>query len=270
MNVPWVIVEPGSTHEGQLEHCREHIANAMDSGAHAIKFQWLSDPKALAKKRNAANYLDAYAKISFPLRWHKELSNITRDCGMDYGCSVYLKEDVRKLAGYVDFFKVSSFECEDMDLIRCIHKSGKPLYVSLGMKDEEEAETLRQLIWAMDKPPRKFECTNFLYCVTGYPCPTDQLNLDILRSGAYEGFSDHSCDVTVGARAYAAGARTFEVHTKLDTTPFVNPDYAVALSYEELTEYIQLIHEQVRYSGSCTREIQPIEKTFLQYRSKRT
>jgi sialic acid synthase SpsE len=264
-----VIAEPGSTHEGQFFNSELHIKYAAEAGASAIKFQWLSSPYALAEKRNALKYVPAYSKISFPLEWHKSLMTKAHVYNLQYGCSVYLKQDVKKLTPYVDFFKVSSFEAHDLELLAEVGKSEKPLYISLGMNSEAEVTELVKEIDSTLFVPGRQNRWIYLYCVTGYPCPTSQLNLDVLRRApyVYEGFSDHSCDVTVGARAYAAGARIFEVHTRLPETPVSNEDYAVSLTYGKLKSYVNNILEQKIYSGKADREVQPIEKTFLKYRS---
>ena len=260
--IPYMIVEPGGTHEGQYLNCLVHLNQAYLAGAHAVKMQWLSNPDALAKQRNAQQYVHAYQNIAFPASWHEEFKLRLEKDGMDYGCSVFLEQDVKVVAPYVDFFKVSSFEAANLDLIRAMAIYKKPIIVSLGMRNYDETLTLILVLIDL-----KLEAPlHFLYCVTGYPVPIDQLNLSVLSTGMFDGLSDHSADVTVGARAYAAGVRIFEVHVRNDNTPMTNADYPVSLSYAELQKYVENIKEQERYFGSPQRKVQDIERGFLQYK----
>jgi len=259
---PYVIAEPASTHEKSHDHCLSHIREAAKAGASAMKFQWLSSAMALAQKRHAPDYVEAYQKIAFPYEWHKDLAEYTRKNNMAYGCSIYLHSDVEPIAPFVDFFKVSSFEASDIALIEWMGIFGKPIYVSLGMRDDRQCRSMIRQVMRSDIEVPVY----FLYCTTGYPVPVEELNLAVLTSWIYHGYSDHSADPTVGARAYAAGARVFEVHTRLEQTPQTNADYAVSLTYREFQAYIHAIHEQRTYFGSNTRTIQPIEDQFKKYK----
>jgi len=260
---PFVIVEPGGTHSGKYDQCIRHIELTGASPAHAIKMQWLSSPLALAQRRNAKEYIDAYQNIAFPAEWHKDFAALAHKHQLQYGCSVYLANDVEVIGSYVDFFKVSSFEANDLAMLRLMSIYEKPIYISCGMRSNYEARRIIKQTLSADLGAPVY----FLYCTTGYPVPYAQLNLSVLTSQIYHGFSDHSADVTVGARAYAAGARIFEVHTRIEATPKSNPDYAVALTYSQLKDYIDGIYLQQEYFGSPERKVQLVEEGFIRYKS---
>lgn len=233
-----VVAEPGSTHGGSLDTMVRLVQMASDCGASGFKSQWVSNPEKLCERRNAPEYLEAYRLISYPLDWHKALRSECDYQELIYGCTTYLPEDVEKVAPFVDFHKVASFEARDRFLLDAHRDSKKPLWVSTGMMNMTQVSELVQWLLNNVKSPV------LLHCVSGYPCPVDQACLKAISEFTLwdrfmkVGFSDHTCHALMGALAVAAGAKVLEVHVRLDDAESSNPDYSHALPPEKFEKYV--------------------------------
>lgn len=81
-----------------------------------------------------------------------------------------------------------------------------------------------------------------------------------------DGLSDHSRHALTGALAVAAGATIVEAHLRLDDTPAENPDYAVAFSPSEFTQYVKNIRDAEVMLGTGRKEIQACEHEMLSFK----
>src|SRR5689334_7504408 len=81
------------------------------SGANAVKTQWVSDSKKMAKRRKLTG--DPYAYLNWPIEWHGMLRDFAEQNGVKYFCTTFLKEDVLLLEPFNDMMKVASLENGD-------------------------------------------------------------------------------------------------------------------------------------------------------------
>ena len=245
-----VMVDPGSTHEGNLDTMRRMIHVAAECGADVVKFQWTSSRERLCERRHAQEYLEAYRRIAWPAEWHAALRSACEEAGIEYACTVCLAEDIAVIAPFVKRFKVASFEASDVVLLRAFIATGKPIIVSTGM-----AETFVLPIGA-----------KALHCVSAYPAPMNELNLGCIREDEFDGFSDHSGNVLTGALAVAAGARIIETHFRLDDCNPQNPDFPHSLTPAQLREYVANIRFAEQAMGDGIKRCQPSEEAMRKYR----
>lgn len=230
---PAIVAEPGGTHGGDLDTMHRLIDMAAACGATAIKPQWTSSPARMVTRRRAPQYLEAYARLAYSLDWHDGLRAHAAEVGLDYVVSVYLPEDVPTVAARADAIKVASFEAANLPMLGAAEDAGVPIIISTGMLSAAEIACAAGFADVL------------LHCVSAYPAPPESLALGEIQrigrsTGLPVGFSDHSRSVQTGAFAVAAGAVLLEVHVRLDDCDPSNPDYAVALSPAEFTEYARL------------------------------
>lgn len=279
-----IIAEPGSTHDGKLDTMLRLIDVAVECGADVFKSQWVSSAQMMCDRRHAPEYLDSYLKLQYPIEWHAELREHAKARGLAYACTAYLSGDPTLLAPFVDYLKLSSFECNDAVLYRevilakqterhldygqllsGVHVS--PVIVSTGMQQAAEHE------WRIWDKKKCYAPEAVLHCVSSYPTPLSALNL-LLCSGngqydgepRYSGFSDHSHDVRVGAWAVAAGATILETHFRLDECDPANKDYAVAFTPAEFKQYVQNVRDCEAALGDGVKRVMPAEEPMLRYR----
>lgn len=250
----FIIGEAGSCHDGNFGQALELIRIAKDAGADAVKFQYWSDPIRLAERRNAPDYQPIYTKYKLPMNWLRGLHQECARGGIEFMCTVYLPEDIHVVAPYVQRFKIASFEAGDLAFIRAHEPYHKPVIISTGMMDKRPVHTHGDMeVW-------------WLHCVSAYPTPWRDANLGVLRSGEYDGYSDHTNYVHTGALAVAAGASIIEVHFRSPHTDANNPDYATSLDSDVLGRYIAWIRRAEIFLGDGIKRIQPSEAEMVKYR----
>ena len=227
-NKVFFIAEISANHCGNFKLAKKLIKCAYDNGADAVKLQTYtadtmtikSDKKYFKIKQGlwkGYTLWDLYNKAHTQLKWHKEL--------FKYGKSLSLKvfstpfDDTA-----VDFleklncpiYKISSFEMTDLNLVKKISETKKPIIISTGMANLQEIETT----FKVAKKSGAKDIT-LLYCVSNYPSSINDFNLNNIRilKNKFKckvGISDHSTDNRVAIAAIASGAEVIEKHIALD------------------------------------------------------
>jgi sialic acid synthase SpsE len=219
---------------GGLEAAFRGIRAIKECGADAAKFQWTSDPEAMAMRRGVAR--DKYTRLGWAQDALPKLKEECERVGVEFLCTVFIEKDVRIIKDYVKWIKVSAFESTDAGMVWEVARTGLPSIVSVR-----------------EGVPRKSfgPDTNYLHVVSEYPTPLDRLNLRARRQ--YDGLSDHTTSTLTGAVAVGAGARIIEKHVRLSDTPSSDPDYGHSLVlmecagvYNPFKEYVDNIREAER------------------------
>lgn len=240
-----VIAECGSCHDGSVEKADRLITAAKAAGADAAKFQFWSSADRMARRRQAPEYRDIYARYQVPESWLAALKAECDAVGIEFMCSTYLPEDVPVVAPLVTTMKIASFEANDIGFLAA-HvaplRAGKNIIVSMGMgADWQVVEQWLGRGLLRENGAR----IRLLLCVSAYPAPMDAFRLQRLwRPGSAAGLSDHSHPsfTLMGALAVAAGATIVERHLRLDDTDESNPDAAAAmrpLSFQAYVDHIR-------------------------------
>lgn len=256
-----VIAEPGGTGEGDYETMLRLLQTAKECGADVWKPQFTTNADRHLERRSAhltanekyvfyAKYDRAYHWLQWPAAWHRDFAYRCGQLGMRYACSVCLPEDVSIVAPWVNYVKVASFEAHDQEMLTAVKRINTVVIVSYGMGADASA--------LVDLP---------LHCVSSYPAPINAMNLRVLReNGSYAGLSDHSRCLIAGAVAVACGAGIVETHYRLDDCDPTNPDYAVAFTPAEFTQYIKNIRDAEVMLGDGVKRVQPCELAMLKYK----
>ena len=228
INPPFFIAEISANHCGSLNLAKKLIKCAKVNGASAVKLQTFTPDSMTIKSNNkyfkiktglwkGYQLWDLYNKAQTPLMWHKELFSYAKKIGITIFSSVFNEDEVDFLESLrCPIYKVSSFEMNDISLIKKIAKTKKPIIISTGMASLNEIELSY-------KTAKKYgsEDISLLYCVSNYPSEIYDFNLhniQILKNkfNCRVGLSDHSLDNRVAITAVAAGAEIIEKHIALD------------------------------------------------------
>mgnify|MGYP001265783581 CR=1 FL=1 len=225
---PFFIAEISANHAGNISNAKKLIDAAKLGGADAVKLQtYTPDMMALKFKKNNykikhglwKNYdlWSLYKKAQTPIFWHKELFNYAKVKKIKIFSSPFSEEAVDILENLnCPIYKVASFEMNDLNLIKKIARTKKPIIISTGLANLKEiGKTL--------KVAKKYGCKDItlLYCVSNYPSSINDFNLNnikILKDKfkCRVGISDHSTDNRVAIAAIASGAEVIEKHIALD------------------------------------------------------
>jgi pseudaminic acid synthase len=160
---------------------------------------------------------DLYNKAHTPLKWHKELFRYGKSLGLKVFSTPFDDTAVDFLETLkCPIYKIASFEMTDLNLVKKVSQTKKPLIISTGMSNLDEIKTTINVA-------KKNGAKNItlLYCVSNYPSSISDFNLNnikILKDKfkCRVGISDHSNDNRVAIAAIASGAEVIEKHIALD------------------------------------------------------
>jgi len=242
---PFLIAEISANHNGDLGAAMKLLEVAKTAGADAVKLQTYR-PDTITLDSDAEEFrikdglwggrtlYELYAEAHTPWDWHKPLFNQAHQLGITIFSSPFDKTAVDLLEDLnAPAYKIASFEAVDLQLIRYVASTGKPMIISTGMADAEEiAEAV--------EAANDCGCKDLaiLHCVSGYPAPAGDYNLRtipdmISRFGLVTGLSDHTLDNTTAIASVAQGASIIEKHFTLDRSGG-GPDDSFSLEPEEL------------------------------------
>jgi len=170
------IAEIGSNHNQSLDRALKLIGIAASFGFWAVKFQYY---KADMLWHDGDRSIDAEPG-EMPISFFPSLRAKCDELGIKLGCSVYHPSHVEKVAQYVDFLKISSFEVNNEELFLECYCTDKPVFLSHGIDSE----------WNIP-----LENVVNLHCVSRYPVSPDECFLALLPK--YDGWSDHSANMGV-------------------------------------------------------------------------
>ena len=199
----------------------ELIKKARECGADSVKFQ-LYDAHALFP-RQGNKWFDYNCQTELTKKQVEMLAEECSRIGIDFFVSVF---DLERIAWMEELgvkrYKIASRSVNDKALISALENTGKPLLISLGMWQEKHFPDIRTSA-----------SVDWLYCVSKYPTPLQDVHLRSVDFSVYSGFSDHTIGLTAAQAALARGARIIEKHFTLDKELF-GPDHSCSMSPEEL------------------------------------
>src|SRR3990167_8386388 len=234
----FIVAELGSnwlSYQGILDS----IKAAKSAGDNAIKLQ-------LFNHYNLYGYVDKdiadrYGRITmlyelFP-DWLPDIKLACDKAGIEFMCTLFDPEDVRKFDHLVNRHKVASSDLSYPQLLKAIAATRKPVILSTG------AATLDEVTQALSYFPS--EKTTVLYCNSSYPSLDHDLRvLEDLDEHFYPvavGYSDHSIDICSAVEAVDRGATVIEKHfnpLNLKDTPDAPHSIGTAL-FKEMVDRIR-------------------------------
>lgn len=226
---PFVIAEMSGNHNQSLERALAIVDAAADAGAHAIKLQTytadtmtldieggdfeINDEESLWKGQSLHKlYQQAYT----PWEWHEALFDRARSRGIIAFSTPFDETAVEFLERLkVPCYKIASFENTDLDLIRRVAATGKPMIISTGMARVAELDEAV-------RAARDAGCRDLvlLKCTSTYPASPEHSNVATIPHmrqlfGCEVGLSDHTMGVGAAVAAVALGATVVEKHFTL-------------------------------------------------------
>ena len=226
---PYVIAEMSGNHNQSLDRALAIVDAAADAGADAIKLQTytaetmtldstapgfvIDDPKSLWAGRQL---YQLYEEAHTPWDWHAAIFERATARGLHAFSTPFDETAVDFLETLdVPAYKIASFECTDLPLIRKVAATGKPMIISTGMATLAEIdETVRTARAAGAQDIVLLKCTS-TYPAT--PANTNLNTIPVLRQafGCEVGLSDHTMGCGAAIAAVALGAVVVEKHFTL-------------------------------------------------------
>jgi N-acetylneuraminate synthase len=276
---PFVVAEMSGNHNQSLARALEIVDAAAQTGAHALKLQTytadtmtidlderefhISDPKSLW---SGTSLYRLYQQAHTPWEWHKPVFERARAKGIIPFSTPFDESAVDFLESLdVPCYKIASFENTDVQLIRRVAATGKPMIISTGMASAAELdETVRAA--------RGAGCNDLvlLKCTSTYPASPENSNIRTLPHlrelfGCEVGLSDHTMGVGVSVASVALGASVIEKHFTLRRADG-GVDSTFSMEPEEMAQLVIESERAWRALGKPSYGPTEAEKASLQYR----
>lgn len=270
---PYLIAEMSGNHNQSLDRALQIVDAAARSGADAIKLQTytaetmtlntrapgfvIEDPNSLWAGRQL---YDLYDEAHTPWDWHQPIMARAASHGMHCFSTPFDDTAVDFLESLnVPAYKIASFECTDLPLIRKVASTGKPMIISTGMAKLAEIDDAV-------RTAREAGCTQIilLKCTSTYPATPANTNITTIpnlraATGCQVGLSDHTMGCGVSVASVAFGATVIEKHFTLrradggvDSTFSMEPEEFALLRVESERAWQSL--GQVTYGGTPAEE----------------
>ena len=274
----YVVAEMSANHLHDMDRAMQILDAAKEAGADAVKLQtYTADtltidcdaepfrvgPGTLWEGRTL---YDLYGEAYTPWEWHRDLAERAAELDMHLfstpfdATAVDFLEDLQ-----VPAHKIASFEIVDLDLIRRVAETGKPIIMSTGMASLAEIEEAVQTVRHAGNSQLAL-----LKCTSAYPSPPEAMNLNTIPhlAQAFDvvvGLSDHTLGVAVPVTAVALGISIVEKHFTLSRND-PGPDSAFSLEPHELKDMVQAIRVAEKALGRVTYGGGPKEKNMRSFR----
>ena len=224
-NPVYIIAEIGINHNGDLDTAKDMILSAKETGANAVKFQKRTPELCVPKdQRNIMRetpwgyitYMAYREKLEFHEDEYKEIDRYCKEIGIDWFVSVWDEPSVDFIKKFEPIcYKLPSACLTDINLLKKVRATGKPMIVSTGMSTPEQIEAAVEAI-GLDK-------LILLHSTSAYPCDPAELNLKVITTlmNKYDcpiGYSGHEVGLQITLAAVALGACMVERHITLDRT----------------------------------------------------
>ncbi len=276
---PFVIAEMSGNHNQSLQRSLDLVDAAARSGAHALKIQtYTPDTMTLdidsgdffvADKKNlwhGTTLYKLYAEAHTPWEWHKAIFDRAAQHGLIAFSSPFDSSAVDFLESLsVPCYKIASFENTDIQLIRKVASTGKPMIISTGMASVAE---LGEAVAAA----REDGCRDLvlLKCTSSYPAPPDDTNIRTIPHmrelfGCEVGLSDHTLGVGVSVASVALGASVIEKHFTLARADG-GVDSVFSLEPHEMQSLVVETERAWQSLGAVSYGPTPAEMKSLMYR----
>jgi N-acetylneuraminate synthase len=226
---PFIIAEMSGNHNQSLERALAIVDAAADAGADALKLQtYTADTMTLDLTSDEFTIQNAsslwrgqslhalYQTAHTPWEWHAPIMKRAQARAMMCFSSPFDATSVDFLEGLnAPAYKIASFECIDLPLIRRVAQTGKPVIISTGMA------TIVEIAEAVEAA-RDSGCRDLtlLKCTSANPALPENTNVRTIPHlrdlfGCSIGLSDHTMGIGASVAAVALGAMVIEKHFTL-------------------------------------------------------
>ena len=249
----FIIAEIGINHNGDINIAKNLIKNAKETGFDAVKFQKRNPDVCVPEHQKnimrdtpwgQMSYLDYKKKIEFNTEDCLKLKEYAQKKGLIFFASCWDVNSVAEMSKIeLELFKIASASITDIQLLKTIAKTNKPIIISTGMSNQQE----------IDRAINHFDKSKIaiLHTVSSYPCDNNEIDLNVMikfktKYNTVVGYSGHEKGLQISTAAVALGAKVLERHITLDRTMW-GTDQAASIEPKGLRELVR----DVRIIENC-------------------
>lgn len=246
----FIIAEIGNNHNGSIDTAKQLVDIAAAAGADAVKIQTFTGqdivtPKVLANEYQGWDvqgftfWYEFLDTIALPLEAHAEVFAYAQSKGL-------LAFSTPTSPAIVDFletldvplYKMASMDVTNVQLLKKVASTGKPVIISTGMADEEEIDRAVAIL--------KNNELAILHCISDYPTLPENANLQAVtylneRYGLASGLSDHSISNEFAIGSVVLGGKIVEKHITYSRAAKEKAEHHFALEPSELNSLVASI-----------------------------
>lgn len=266
----FIIAEAGVNHNGDLDTALRLVDAAIACGCDAVKFQtWITEkvycaqrslkPEYQARATDAAETeFDTIKKLELAFADFRRIKDYCDARGILFFSTPDERESADFLLGLgMRLMKTASQDVTNTPFLRYLSGLGLPIIFSTG------ACTIAELAAGVEAVASRTREIVILHCVSSYPAPFEQMNLQLIPSlaasfGFPVGFSDHTEACEAACAAVALGARVFEKHLTLDRN-MPGPDHQASLEPAQMKIYCDTLRKVHRALGDGVKRIMTCE-----------
>jgi N,N'-diacetyllegionaminate synthase len=239
-----VVAEIGNNHEGNFARADEMIARAADAGAQAVKFQTFV-PEHYVSREDTAR-LERLRQFAFTFDQFERLARLAEGRGLIFLSTPFDLASADFLNKLCPAIKISSGDNNFIPLLERVATFNKPVILSTGLADLSDIDKARTTIAKIWKQHAHNGEIVLLHCVSTYPTPADEANLNAIRTlherfGGTVGYSDHTLGIDAAMLSVALGARVVEKHFTLDKNLSDFRDHQLSADPAELKELVKRV-----------------------------
>jgi len=260
-NPVFIVAEMSANHNQNFERAKQIVKAACQCGVDAIKLQTYTPDTMTIDCSNKWFQVDVnpawkgrtlyelYKMTYTPWEWQPEIKKIAESYGVPLFSTAYDETAVDFLEKMnVPAYKIASFEVTDIELLKKVAKTKKPVIISRGMASLDELglaiSTLRE---------NNASDIAVLHCVSSYPAKPEEMNLATIpdikkRFGVISGLSDHTLGISTAIASVVLGASIIEKHLTLKRADN-GPDAAFSLEPKELEDLVKSVREAEKTVG---------------------
>ena len=240
----FIIAEIGINHNGDIETAKKLINVAHFCGCNAVKFQKRTVDKVYTKEELSIPRDSIFGKtngdlkrgLEFDYDEYKIINEYCKELKMPWFASCWDVDSVDFIEQFdVCAHKISSACSTDIELLKKIKSTNKPVLLSTGMSTIDE----------IDKAVDILGTDNLIiyHCTSTYPTSNNEINLNAIpmlkeRYNCPIGFSGHERGIFPSSAAVILGACSVERHITLDRTMW-GSDQAASLEPEGLRKLVR-------------------------------
>ncbi|TFE03934.1 pseudaminic acid synthase [Jeotgalibacillus salarius] len=276
---PFIIAEMSGNHNQSLDRALEIVEAVARTGADSLKIQtYTADTLTLKVKSgdfvikdpnslwNGESLYELYSKAYTPWEWHEPIFTRAKELGLIPFSTPFDETAVDFLEDLdVPFYKIASFENNDIPLIEKVASTGKPMIISTGMASVAELdETVRAA--------RGAGCNDIvlLKCTSTYPATPENTNISTIPHmrelfNCHVGLSDHTMGTGVSVASVALGATVIEKHFVIDRSEG-GVDAAFSMEPGEMKALVEETERAWKSLGTVKYGPTKAEENSLQFR----
>lgn len=257
----FIIAEMSGNHNLDYSRAEAIVRAAKEAGADAVKLQtytadtitlnskaecFLTDPDGLWADQSL---YELYEKAYTPWEWQPKLKKLADELGILLFSSPFDVTAVDFLEKMnVPAYKIASYEMNDVQLIKKVAETGKPIIMSTGISDLADIDLAIKTCKSVGN-----DQIILLKCTSEYPAPFENMNLKMIPNlsetfNCVAGLSDHSMGDEVAIAAVTLGACVIEKHFTLDRKDG-GVDSAFSMDIPEMTAMVKHIHNVEKALG---------------------